>query len=403
MEQSRDLPLVSIVTPSFNQGRFIDQTIQSVLGQDYPNLEYIVVDGGSTDETLDVLRRYEGRLRWVSERDGGQSEAINKGFRMARGDIVSWLNSDDTYLAGAVGKAVAYLCSHPEVAMVYGEGYLMDEAGRVTRRFPATEPFSLWRLVYFSDYILQQTVFWRRSVFDAVGMLDESLHYGMDWDFWIRVAKRFEIAYMPEFLGNLREYATAKTFAGGLARFHELTAMIRRHGTRRFPPAYFNYGWDAYQTALREKIRRDLPWLDWPLFRRAGRTLRRLGANLIFGRLSRLFPPSPYADGWPSDRAYFLFPSWRSKTRLRIAGSAAQVPEPLLPLKVEVMLNGRYGFRLDVTRPGDFALEVPLPPGIPDAPMLEVALWATPSFVPAAFGEKDHRRLSFQLAELTLA
>jgi glycosyltransferase involved in cell wall biosynthesis len=403
MEHTPDLPLVSIVTPSFNQGRFIEQTIQSVLAQDYPNLEYVVVDGGSTDQTLDILRRYEGRLRWVSEPDGGQSEAINKGFRMARGDIVAWLNSDDTYLAGAVSKAVAHLQAHPEVALIYGEGYLMDEAGHVTRRFPATEPFNLWRLVHFSDYILQQTVFWRRWVFDTVGMLDESLHYGMDWDFWIRVAKRFEVAYIPEFLGNLREYATAKTFAGGLERFEELTAMMRRHGTRRYPPAYFNYGWDAYQTALQEKIRRDLPWLDRPSMQRLGRRLRGLGANLIFGNLSRLFPPSPYADGWLADRAYFLLPDWHGRRTLRIAGSAVHVPGPLIPLKVEVMLNGRHSFRLDVTRPIEFAFEVPLPRGIPDASMLEVALLAHRSFVPAAYGRKDHRRLSFQLKELALA
>src|SRR5438128_8552250 len=135
MAQPEALPLVSIVTPSYNQGRFIEDTIRSVLAQDYPNLEYIVVDGGSTDHTLDVLRRYEGRLRWVSEPDRGQSEAINKGFRMARGEIVSWLNSDDTYVPGAIGKAVAHLGARPEVVMVYGEGYLLDEGGRVTRRF----------------------------------------------------------------------------------------------------------------------------------------------------------------------------------------------------------------------------------------------------------------------------
>jgi glycosyltransferase involved in cell wall biosynthesis len=403
MEQTQGLPLVSIVTPSLNQGRFIEDTIQSVLAQDYPNIEYIVVDGGSTDQTLDVLRRYDGRLRWVSERDGGQSEAINKGFRMARGDIVAWLNSDDTYLAGAVGKVVAHLCSHPRVAMIYGEGYLMDEAGRVSRRFPATEPFNLWRLVHFSDYILQQTVFWRRWVFDSVGMLDESLHYGMDWDFWIRVAKRFEVAYVPEFLGNLREYATAKTFSGGLQRFGELTGIMRRHGNRRYPPAYFNYGWDAYQTALREKIRRDMPWLDRPPLNWLGRKVRGVGANLIFGSVSRLFPPSPYADGWLADRAYFLIPEWRERRCVRIAGTAVHVPARLMPLKVEVTLNGRYWFRFEVTRRSDFALEVPLPPRIPDAPMLEVAMRSNRSFVPAAFGGQDHRRLSFQLNELTLA
>ncbi|PYQ41129.1 MAG: hypothetical protein DMF77_16720 [Acidobacteria bacterium] len=402
MEQTEALPLVSIVTPSYNQGRFIEETIQSVLAQDYPNLEYIVVDGGSTDETLDILRRYGGRLKWISEPDRGQSEAINKGFRMARGEIVAWLNSDDTYLAGAVGKAVGYLRTHPAVAMVYGEGYLMDEAGRVTGRFPATEPFNLWRLVYFSDYILQQTVFWRRCVFDAVGMLDESLHYGMDWDFWIRVAKRFEVAYIPEFLGNLREYAAAKTFAGGMQRFDELAGMMRRHGTRRFPPAYFNYGWDAYEKALGERLRRDLPSLDRPKLRRLARKAGRVGANLVFGMLSRRYPPSPYTDGWAGDRTYFLLPQWRPCRRLRITGSTIHVPEKLIPIAIDGRLNGRYSFRIDLKERADFAFEVPLPEALPEAPMLEVALHASRSFVPSTFGGPDHRRLSFQLRELTL-
>ena len=402
MPQTDGPPLVSIVTPSFNQGRFIEETIQSVLSQDYPNLEYIVIDGGSTDETLDILRRYEGRLKWVSEPDGGQSEAINKGFRMTRGDIVAWLNSDDTYLAGAVSKAVDYLVAHPQVAMVYGEGYLMDEAGRVTGRFPATEPFNLWRLVYFSDYILQQTVFWRRGVFDAVGMLDESLHYGMDWDFWIRVAKRFEVAYIPEFLGNLREYAAAKTFAGGMQRFHELAAMMRRHGTRRFPPAYFNYGWDAYEKALGERLRRGLPALDRPKLRRLARKAGRVGANLVFGMLSRKYPPSPYRDGWAGETTYLLLPQWRQGRRLRITGSTAHVPVNLVPMAIDGRLNGRHSFRIDLRERADFAFEAPLPEGLADTPMLEVALHGSRSFVPSSFGGLDHRRLSFQLREVTL-
>ena len=121
-----DVPLVSIVTPSFNQARFIRETIESVLAQDYPRIEYIVVDGGSTDGTIDILRGYDGRLIWSAERDRGQADAINKGFRRARGEILAWLNSDDTYLPGAVSAAVSHLVQHRDCAMVYGDGFLID-------------------------------------------------------------------------------------------------------------------------------------------------------------------------------------------------------------------------------------------------------------------------------------
>ena len=201
----------SIVTPSLNQGRFIEETIQTVLAQDYPNLEYLVVDGGSTDGTLEVLHKYDGQLKWISEPDRGQSHAINKGLQLAQGSVLAWLNADDTYLPGTLKKVSEYLERHPDVMMVYGEGYLIDEKSQSKGRFPATEPFNLWRLIYYQDYILQQTVFIRKEVFDQISMLDEDLHYGMDWDLWIRIGKRFKVAYIPEYLGNLREHTNTKT------------------------------------------------------------------------------------------------------------------------------------------------------------------------------------------------
>src|SRR5580704_13013939 len=158
-------PLVTIVTPSFNQGRFIRATIESVLSQDYPNLEYIIMDGGSTDETSAIAAEYGTRLKWISEKDRGQSHAINKGFRMAKGEIVSWLNSDDIILPGAVACAVNAFSRNPRLGAVYGEGYQIDIDGNIKCRFPATEPFNLWKLIYLSDYILQQTAYFRRSVF----------------------------------------------------------------------------------------------------------------------------------------------------------------------------------------------------------------------------------------------
>src|SRR5262249_45140624 len=133
-------PLVSIVTPSFNQGRFIRETIESVLLQDYPNLEYMVIDGGSTDETVSILERYRDRFFWVSEPDRGQAHAINKGWKRAKGDILAWLNSDDMYLPGAISNAARYLVDHPEIGLVYGDGYHVAEDGRMLSLYP-TERF----------------------------------------------------------------------------------------------------------------------------------------------------------------------------------------------------------------------------------------------------------------------
>src|SRR5437762_13389355 len=159
------LPTVSIVTPSFNQAQYIEATIRSVLEQDYPAIEYSVMDGASTDGTLNVLRRYEGRLRWVSQRDAGQADAINKGFAQTSGEILGWLNSDDTFARGAVAAAVKFLLDHPNIAMVYGDADFIDRSGRYIGKCAHVEPYDRHRLVHYSDFIVQPAVFFRRSAF----------------------------------------------------------------------------------------------------------------------------------------------------------------------------------------------------------------------------------------------
>jgi hypothetical protein len=249
-----DGPLVTIVTPSFNQGRFIRATIESVLSQDYPHIEYIIMDGGSTDETAAVAAEYAGRLTFISEKDRGQSHAINKGFQRARGTIVAWLNSDDAYVAGAVRRAVEAMGQYPEAGAIYGEGYLMNEDGHVTCRFPHTQQFDLWRLIHLSDYILQQTVFFRRDVLERIDWLREDLHYAMDWDLLIRIGRQFSLQYVPAYLGCLREYSTAKSFAGGPRRIREIASVLRQHSGRRWPAGVLLYGLDTYLTMARERI-----------------------------------------------------------------------------------------------------------------------------------------------------
>jgi len=206
------LPLVSIVTPSFNKGQYIEETIQSVLSQDYPCIEYIVIDGGSTDGTRAILEKYTGRIQWVSEPDKGQSDAINKGWRRAKGDIIAYLNADDTYTPGSVRTAVEFLSDHPEAGMVYGDGILTDGTGRVLSTHRAGE-FSLRELVYCRDTILQPAVFLRREVFDTIGGIDDALHLAMDLDYWIRTGLHFPIVYIPQPLATAKVYGEAKSVA----------------------------------------------------------------------------------------------------------------------------------------------------------------------------------------------
>ncbi len=154
-----ELPLVSIVTPSLNQGKFLEETIQSVLSQEYPKLEYLIVDGGSTDNSLEIIRKYADQLAWwVSEPDQGQTDAINKGFSHAKGQVLAWLNSDDSYLPGAVSSAVTCLQAYPEAAMVYGDANLVDEDGQILGRFPSRQT-DLAHLLRGSVHIPQQAAF----------------------------------------------------------------------------------------------------------------------------------------------------------------------------------------------------------------------------------------------------
>ncbi|HCC79394.1 MAG: hypothetical protein A2X25_06710 [Chloroflexi bacterium GWB2_49_20] len=212
MNPSSDLPLVSIITPSYNQARFLEQTIQSVLGQDYPRLEYLLVDGASTDGSLEIIQKYAHRLDWwVSEPDHGQAEAINKGLRRVRGEFVAWLNSDDTYLPGAIQKAMAAFASHPQAGLVFGDVLAIDENGRTTNLLR----YGNWSLLDLMSFrvIGQPSVFMRRSVLEQAGYLDTSYHYLLDHQLWLRMAQVAEICYLPELISAARFHAESKNVA----------------------------------------------------------------------------------------------------------------------------------------------------------------------------------------------
>lgn len=196
-------PLISIITPSFNSGDFLEEAIRSVIAQDYAPLEHIIIDGRSTDETLEILQRYSQPVAWISEPDKGQADAINKGFRRAQGEIIGWLNADDTYQPGAIRSAVAYLQAHPEVDLVYGNFNFINARSEPTHT-QITPEFSLERLLYGDAIIPQAGMFLRRRIIEESGGVNPNLHYTMDWEFTFRIARSHNVQRINEIWGNFR-------------------------------------------------------------------------------------------------------------------------------------------------------------------------------------------------------
>lgn len=221
---------VTIVTPSFNQAAYLEATIQSVLSQDYEDIEYFIMDGGSTDGSLEIIHKYADRLAgWVSEKDRGQTDAINKGFARASGEVLAWLNSDDTFEPGAVRQAVELLEQHPEVSMVYGDCNYIDESGRVIGRFPAAQT-DYRRLREGYVHIPQQASFFRAELVRQVGPLDPSFFFAMDYDLWVRLARIAPPLYVPRLWANFRLHRDAKTITADDRCWPEMLKVHYREG-----------------------------------------------------------------------------------------------------------------------------------------------------------------------------
>jgi glycosyltransferase involved in cell wall biosynthesis len=206
------MTLVSIITPSYNQAAYLEQTIQSVLGQDYPRIEYIVIDGGSTDSSVEIIKKYQDRLAyWVSETDSGQAEAINKGFARAKGDVIGWINSDDYYMLNTVSVAVRCFEQNPDVVMVYGDMLAVDGNGQ-TINVLRYKQLSLQDLLCF-QIIGQSSVFFRRSTLEKTGLLEFTFHFMLDHHLWIRLAGQGKILHVPQIWSAARYHSQAKNRA----------------------------------------------------------------------------------------------------------------------------------------------------------------------------------------------
>jgi glycosyltransferase involved in cell wall biosynthesis len=207
----QEWPKISVVTPSYNQAEFLERTIVSVLSQGYPNLEYIIIDGGSTDGSVDIIRKYADKLSyWISEKDKGQTDALNKGFRRCTGDIVAWLNSDDEYCCDSLKSAAREFMSDSSLDIVFGNRLTVDENGKILRddrhtrvTFPA--------LILYGQVISQPASFWKRSLFDKYGYLDESLKFCMDYEFYCRIGTNIKTKHIKTHLAKFRRHSSSKT------------------------------------------------------------------------------------------------------------------------------------------------------------------------------------------------
>jgi glycosyltransferase involved in cell wall biosynthesis len=238
--EGRIWPPVSIVTPSYNQGLFLEETIRSVLLQGYPGLEYSVIDGGSTDQSVEVIRKYEAWLAfWISQPDQGQADAINFGLRRSSGEIMGWLNSDDVYEPGCIDRVATQFAHRPSCMLLYGNGWYIDADGTRTSRCKWIRPYNRARLLSF-NFILQPAAFWRRSLWQETGELEITYHWAMDWDWFIRATARTTAEYVPVDLARFRLRPEIKSLSGGRARAAEIADVSRRYGGK-CQPTYLMY------------------------------------------------------------------------------------------------------------------------------------------------------------------
>ena len=248
-------PLVSIVVPSFRQGRFLRQSLESLAAQSYPRVEVILRDNQSDDGTEEVLRDFASRIHIVRERDQGQADALRRGFAECRGEILGWLNADDMLMPRAIERVVEVFLSAERPDVVYGHCAFLDEDGSFLRYFDDIMPFSERELRNYSDFVPQPSTFFTRAAYEAVGGIDPGLHWTMDWDLWCRLARaRKRFWFLPEVLSGARLHPGAKTARGGLRRWLELTRVNLKHATLPLPMFPILYLAHRYSTRMKGSL-----------------------------------------------------------------------------------------------------------------------------------------------------
>jgi glycosyltransferase involved in cell wall biosynthesis len=234
----KNLPLVTVITPAYNQGMFLRDTIESVLSQDYPNIELLVLNDGSTDNTEEILKEYTGRIKWETQPNMGQTPTINKGWKQTTGEIITWLNSDDTYLPGAVKSGVDYLLLHPETGIVFADSVFTEADGTHLEKTRPVPPFKYVDFVTNCENpISQPSSFIRRSVMEKAGELDPKYYYFMDWDFWLRAGLYCKIDHVEEVWSTYRLHAESKTVSQSKKAAPELHYMYDKFFSRTDLPA----------------------------------------------------------------------------------------------------------------------------------------------------------------------
>jgi len=307
------MQLVSIVTPSYNQARYLESTIQSVLAQDYARIEYIVVDGGSTDGSVEIIENYQSRLAyWVSEKDNGQADAINKGLARASGEIFAWLNSDDYYLPNTISSAVKIFEENPDVAMIYGDMLAVDEHGQTINLLKYRQ-LSLEDLLCF-QIIGQPSVFFRRAAYDKTGGLDPTFHFLLDHHLWIRLAQHGKILHVPQTWAAARYHAEAKNRAKAAEFGREAFRIL---------------GWAQSQPGLSEAVAR--------VERRARASAHRVDARYLLDGGKSMSALSAWM------RALFIHPS-TALARLNILVSALLNLTGLNALRRFILQRRQRGF-----------------------------------------------------------